>query len=209
MSINKAIVQAMTDLEEDALYAEVKKELDAGTDKMSIIASLQEGMTKVGDLFSANKYFLSELMMSAELFGICQDMMGGEDAIEAKYGCFLIGTVYGDVHDIGKNIVVAVMRSNGFKVIDLGVDVRPEAFIAAVKEHNPKVIGFSCLLTTAFDSMKDCIKQLRDSGLSEGRLLLIGGGPVEEGTVKYVNADAMCKTPQDGLTMSIAHVTKA
>jgi cobalamin-dependent methionine synthase I len=109
-----------------------------------------KGMEMVGDLFSKNEYFLGELMLSAELFKNCQELMGsGGDTSEAVYGKFILGTVYGDVHDIGKNIVSTVLSCNGFEVIDLGVDVKSETFIAAIKEHNDaKIVGLSCLLTT-------------------------------------------------------------
>jgi len=206
MAINKRIIDAMAELDEETLYAEVQKEVDAGTDKLEIIDSLQKGMTKVGELFAAKEYFLSELMLSAEVFSECQKLLGGEDAIESKYGTFVMGTVYGDIHDIGKNIVVSVMRSNGFKVIDLGVDVKPETYIAAIKEHDPKVVGFSCLLTTAFNAMRDCIAQIRTAGLDAGRTLLIGGGPCESSTVEYVGADSLCITPQDTVEQSIAFI---
>ena len=206
MAINEKLVDAMAELDEDVLYKEVQAEVDAGSDKLDIIESLQLGMSKVGERFASKEYFLSELMLSAEVFGECQKLLGGEDAVESKYGTFVMGTVYSDIHDIGKNIVVSVMRSNGFKVIDLGVDVRPEVYLEAIKEHNPKVIGFSCLLTTAFDAMRDCIQQVRAAGLDKGRVLLIGGGPCETSTVQYVGADGLCKTPQDTVERSIAFV---
>lgn len=204
MPINEKIVALLTTLNENELYDEVKREIDAGTDKLEIIDSLQMGMSKVGDLFASREYFLSELMLSAEIFSNCQSMLGGEDAVEPKYGAFVIGTVYGDIHDIGKNIVASVMRSNGFKVIDLGVDVKPEVYIAAIKEHNPIAVGFSCLLTTAFGAMRDCIQLVRDSGLDSGRILLIGGGPVEQNTLEFVHADGYCETAHDTVKQVIA-----
>jgi len=207
MALNEVIVNAMADLEEEILFAEVQKEMDAGTPALAICESLQKGMTIVGDRFAEKEYFLSELMLSAQVFCECQNLLGGEEVVESKYGTFVMGTVYGDIHDIGKNIVISVMRSNGFKVVDLGVDVRPEAYVEAIIEHDPKVVGFSCLLTTAFNAMRDCIQQVRAAGLDKGRVLLIGGGPCESSTVKYVGADDLCITPQDTVEKSIAFVT--
>jgi methanogenic corrinoid protein MtbC1 len=201
------IAQAMADLEEDDLYAAVKAAVAEKVPAGEILGALQEGMTKVGEIFAKGDYFLSELMMSAELFEESRKLIGTAEEAEAKYGTAVIGTVAGDIHDIGKNIVASLFRSNGFKVIDLGVDAPPEAFITAIKEHNPKIVGLSCLLTTAFDSMKEAISRIRAEGLDKGRLLLIGGGPVESGTVAYVGADAMCRYAQDGVLKAIDFAT--
>ena len=204
----ESIVNSMKTLEEELLYKDIQNAIDSGKSKTDIIESLQLGMTMVGELFAEKEYFLSELMLSAEIFAECQKLLGGEDAVEAKYGTFVMGTVYGDIHDIGKNIVVSVMRSNGFKAVDIGVDARPERYIEAIREHDPKVVGFSCLLTTAFDAMKDCIQQVRAAGLDKNRILLIGGGPCEESTARYADADGLCKTPQDTVNKAIAFVKK-
>jgi methylmalonyl-CoA mutase cobalamin-binding domain/chain len=165
-------------------------------------------MEAVGDLFSKNEYFLGELMLSAELFKNCQELIGSDsDKSEAMYGKFILGTVYGDVHDIGKNIVSTVFSCNGFEVIDLGVDVKPETFIAAIKEHDAKIIGLSCLLTTAFDALKDCVNQIRTVGLDKGRLLMIGGGPVNERALEYSGADVFSINAQDGFEKAKAFVS--
>jgi methanogenic corrinoid protein MtbC1 len=197
----ETILKAMSELEEETLYAEVKKAIAAGTDTLEIVASLQRGMEVVGDLFSKNEYFLGELMLSAELFKNCQALMetaGGGKTV-SRYGKFILGTVYGDVHDIGKNIVSTVFGCNGFDVIDLGVDVKPETFINAIKEHeDAKVIGLSCLLTTAFDALKDCVGQIRGAGLDKGRLLMIGGGPVNQKALEYSGADVYTTNAQEG-----------
>jgi methylmalonyl-CoA mutase cobalamin-binding domain/chain len=207
----KSIVKAMTELEEETLYEEVKKAAATEADSLEIVASLQKGMEAVGDLFSKNEYFLGELMLSAELFKNCQELMGsGGDTSEAVYGKFILGTVYGDVHDIGKNIVSTVFSCNGFEVIDLGVDVKPETFIAAIKEHSDaKVIGLSCLLTTAFDALKDCVGQIRDAGLDKGRLLMIGGGPVNQRALEYSGADVYTINAQEGFEKARAFVSQA
>jgi methanogenic corrinoid protein MtbC1 len=209
MALNEKeqIARAMADLEEEDLYAAVKAAAANQVPAGDILEALQEGMTKVGDLFAKGEYFLSELMMSAELFAESQKLIGTAEEGEAKYGTAVIGTVSGDIHDIGKNIVVSLFRSNGFKVIDVGVDAPADAFLTAIKEHNPKIVGLSCLLTTAFDSMKEVISRIRAEGLDKGRLLLIGGGPVEAGTVAYVGADAMCRYAQDGVLKAIEFAT--
>ncbi len=194
----QAIVDAMADLEDDLLFDEVRKAYEAGTPVPELIESLQEGMSIVGERFEEREYFLAELMMSAELFNEASEIFGGEDEESAanKIGTFLIATVQTDIHDIGKNIVASVMKSNGFQVIDLGVDVPVQKVVDAVREYQPQVIGLSCLLTTCFDYMKETIDAIRAEGLDKGRLILIGGGPVDDATVEYVGADARCETAQ-------------
>lgn len=202
--MNQTIVNAMADLDEDLLYAEVKKSFSEGEKAAEIIAALQKGLDIVGERFASKEYFLSELMMSADLFNEASAMLG-EDAIDENApnnGTFLIGTVETDIHDIGKNIVASVMKSNGFKVIDIGVDVPVADFVAAVRENKPQIIGCSCLLTTCFDYMKKTIDAIRAEGLDKDRLILIGGGPVDENTVKYVGADKRCSTAQEAVIVS-------
>lgn len=195
--MSRKLVEAMANLDEDVVLDEVKALLGQNTPALDIIGYLQEGMGIVGKRFEEKEYFLSELIMSAEIFKGASDLLGGETgAGTSKYGSFVLGTIYEDIHDIGKNIVATVMSSNGFNVVDLGVDVSAEKYIAAIKEHNPKVIGISCLLTTCFDNIKACIKAIEDAGLRKDLKILIGGGPVDEVTGKYVNADMVCKNAQ-------------
>ncbi|MDH7567911.1 MAG: cobalamin-dependent protein, partial [Clostridiales bacterium] len=119
-----------------------------------------------------------------------------------RYGTFVMGTIYDDIHDIGKNIVTTVMSSNGFNVVDLGVDVPTAKYVEAIKQYKPKVIGISCLLTTAFDNIKECIQTLEKEGLRKDIKVLIGGGPVDEATCKYVGADHVCKNAQETVEYS-------
>jgi len=198
--MNQKIIDAMANLDDELLMKEVKAAFDGGTPTAEIIADLQKGLDIVGQRFAKKEYYLSELMMSAELFNEASEIFGGEDEVSAavaKIGTFVIGTVQTDIHDIGKNIVASVMKSNGFKVIDLGVDVPIKTFVDAIREYKPEVIGLSCLLTTSFDSMKKTIEAIRAEGLDKGRLILIGGGPVDDKTVEYVGADARCETAQE------------
>ena len=204
--MNQKIIDAMADLNDDELMEDVQAAVDAGTPPAEIIAALQKGLDIVGERFASKEYFLSELMLSAELFNEATALFNAEDAEDAvqKIGTFVIGTVETDIHDIGKNIVASVMKSNGFQVIDLGVDVPAQKFIDAIKEYQPQVVGLSCLLTTCFDHMKDTIGAIRSAGLDKGRRILIGGGPVDDKTVAYVGADARCETAQDTVVQAKA-----
>jgi dimethylamine corrinoid protein len=107
--------------------------------------------------------------------------------------------VKNDIHDFGKDIVSTVMSSNGIEVVDLGVNAEHQAFVEAIKEHRPQLVGLSCLLTTAFDSMKEAIRAITEAGLRDQVTILIGGGPVDEATRDFVGADVYCKTAQDGV----------
>lgn len=190
--MNQRLIDAMADLNEDVLYDEVKASLKSGVSVADIINDLQAGMVEVGTRFAAKEYFLSELIMSAEILKEAQKLLGDMDVSDDSdtIGTFVIGTVKDDIHDIGKNIVVSVMRANGFKVIDLGVDVRTEAFVKAVQEYQPELVGMSCLLTTCFDSMRDTVSAVR--ALDTKAKILIGGGPVDDSVCKYVGADYVC-----------------
>ncbi|MCR4435240.1 MAG: cobalamin-dependent protein [Clostridiales bacterium] len=196
--MSQKLIDAMADLDEDLIVSEVKALVEKKVPTLEIISYLQEGMGIVGKRFEQKEYFLSELIMSAELFNTASALLGGiGGAASSKYGTFVMGTIYDDIHDIGKNIVTTVMSSNGFHVVDLGVDVPTAKYIEAIKEYKPKVIGISCLLTTAFDNVKECISSIEAAGLRDSVKILIGGGPVDEATCKYVKADHVCRNAQE------------
>jgi len=197
--MSKKLIDAMANLDEDVVYQEMKALKEQNASTLDIIEYLQEGMCIVGKRFKKKKYFLSEVIMSAEIFKEASEILGVNSNTQtiSKYGTFVIGTIYEDIHVIGKNIVTTIMKSNGFNVIDLGVDVPTEKFIKAIKQYKPKVIGISCLLTTCFDNIKECIKSIENEGLRKDLKILIGGGPVDEATGKYVKADIICKNAQE------------
>lgn len=200
------ITEYMGELYDEELYGEVRAAIDAGHTKMEILDALQQGMTIVGQRFAAKEYYVAELIFSAEIFEECSKMFGEEEVAEPKYGTFVIGTVYTDLHDIGKNITAQLYKCSGFKVVDLGVDVHPETFLQAIRENDPTVVGLSCLLTTSFDPTKDIIAQIRAAGLDKGRYIYVGGAPVDANTCRYVDADDYSNDAQDSLRKSIAFV---
>jgi len=202
--MSQTLINAMADLDEPCLLKEVNAMKDKGVPALEIIQKLQEGMNIVGKRYEAKEYYLSELIMSAEIFKEASDLLGADFAGgSANFnGTLVIGTIYGDIHDIGKNIVTTVMSCNGFKVVDLGVDVPTATYLAAIREHKPQVVGISCLLTTAFDAMKECISTIGENGLRKDIRILIGGGPCDQTTADYVGADAFCRTAQDAVEYS-------
>jgi methanogenic corrinoid protein MtbC1 len=192
--MSSVLSTAMADLNEDVVLAEIARLQGSGTPSLEIIGALQEGMAIVGQRFEEKDYFLSELIMSAEIFNEAGKLLGTEATDAAgTLGTLVLGTVHQDVHDIGKNIVRSVLASHGVKVIDLGVDVPAAKFLEAIREHRPAAVGISCLLTTCFGNVKACIEAIDAAGLRDGLKVLVGGGPLDEAAGRYVGADLVCK----------------
>lgn len=202
--MSNTLAENLADLKEDEVIDQVKRLLSDNESADAIFKELQSGMGIVGEKFQKGEYFLSELIMSAEILKSAirelEDKLGSSS--DEKLGTMVLGTVLGDIHDIGKDIVALIFMSNGFKVIDLGVDVPIERFVEAVREHNPEIVGLSCLLTTSFDNMKATIRALEESGLRDKIKILIGGGPVDQTTCNYVGADTLCRDVQEGLEIA-------
>lgn len=202
--MSKSLSLLMGDLAEDQVIETVKRQLAENLAPEEIFAELQKGMEITGEKFQGQEYFLSELIMAADIFksaaALLQEKLKTDE--KDKVATMVLGTVAGDIHDIGKNIVSLIFNSNGFKVIDLGVDVPVQRFVDAVKEHKPKLVGLSCLLTTSFDNMKATVAALEDAGLRNDVKVLVGGGPLDEGTCKYVKADALCKDAPGGVVIA-------
>lgn len=206
--MSEIIVEALSELREDELLEAVRTEHDKGVPALDIVGQLQKGMRVIGDRFERQEYFLSEMIMASEIFKEAVAILGEEFAAagDAKYGTFVIGTIFGDIHDIGKDIVASTLSCNGFKVVDLGVEVPAEKWIAAIKEQKPRVIGISSLLTTAFDNIKKAIKEIDEAGLRSKVKILVGGGPMTQEVCDYVGADGYGKDVQAaiGLAQSMA-----
>jgi len=190
--MNNKIAQVLADLEEDKVLEEVKRELESGTSPVEILDACQKGMAEVGERFSNKIYYVSDLMMSGEIFKQVSTLLA--PALEGTGGAkgekVVVGTVKGDIHDIGKDLVVGMLSAGGFDVIDVGVDAEPGVFLKAIKESGAKVLALSGLLTLAFDSMKETVQLLDKEGLRNDVRVMIGGGPVNEKTREYTGADA-------------------
>jgi dimethylamine corrinoid protein len=202
MQKTSPLSQAVGDLDEATAVALVKDALAGGASPLGILEELQAGMGVVGERFERGDYFLSELIYAADIFKKAGAPLqeGLKSAVQTTHGTLVLGTVKNDIHDFGKDIVATVMSSNGFKVVDLGVNVEHQAFVDAIKEHKPELVGMSCLLTTVFDDMKEAIATIKAAGLRGQVKILIGGGPVDQATCDYVGADYYCKSAQDGVT---------
>ena len=195
------LAQAVGDLEEDKAVTLVLDKLAKGEPAFSILEELQAGMNIVGQRFEGCEYYLSELIYAADIFKKAGAPLQEElkSSVQSSYGTLVLGTVKNDIHDFGKDIVATVLSSNGIKVVDLGVNVEPQAFVDAIRESGATLVGMSCLLTTVFDDMRDAIGAIKDAGLRDQVTILVGGGPVDQATADYVGADHYCKTAQDGV----------
>jgi methanogenic corrinoid protein MtbC1 len=185
MSTIAEITKALADLEEDLTLDLVRKALQDNVAGGDILKACQEGMNEVGSRFEKQEYFVSDLIMSGEIF----KQVGVVLEPHLKAGKVVFGTVKGDIHDIGKDIVINMLKSAGFEVIDVGVDAPATAFIEALKSSGAKVLGLSGLLTLAFDSMRETIEALKTAGLRDQVKVMVGGGPVDANVCKSVGAD--------------------
>ena len=171
----------------------VQEALDEGTSPLTIIEqALRPAMNEVGERFSRAELFLPDLFLAASAMKIATDKLQpllAKGTAGAKRETVVIGTVQGDLHDIGKNLVIALLEGAGYRVVDLGIDVPPEKFVEAAREHDPAVIGFSALLSTTMISIPRTIGALEEAGLREGRILAVGGAPVTQRNADEWGAD--------------------
>jgi dimethylamine corrinoid protein len=191
--VSRRLVDAVADLQEDVVVEEVRALKANGVPPAGIIDAVQQGMAIVGRRFEEKEYYLSELIMSAEIFNAVRPLLDFGAAGPSRHGRVVIGTIYQDVHDIGKNIVSTVLASHGFDVVDIGVDVPAERFVDAIRAHKPRVLGISCLLTTCFANVRNCIAAIEAAGLRDGLTIVVGGGPVDETAGRFMGADAVCR----------------
>ncbi|MBW1711230.1 MAG: cobalamin-dependent protein [Deltaproteobacteria bacterium] len=199
--MGKSLAEALVKFDEDAVLGEVTKRLDDGESPMQIIRDLQNGMGLIGEHFNTGEFFLSELLMSADLFARAMEIL--EPRLEGTamdtIGRIVIGTPKGDLHDIGKNIFCTVAKAAGFEVHDLGVDVPVKRFVEAVEEVKPQILAFSALLTTAFNSMKGAMDLVTEKGLRDSVKVIVGGGVVTETVMNFIGADGYTTDAMDGL----------
>jgi 5-methyltetrahydrofolate--homocysteine methyltransferase len=188
----EAIYEAV--LKGDASSAEslVAAALEAKTPPEDILyKSCIPAMEEVGRLFEEGEKFVPEMLISARAMQAAMGLLKPHlaDADIQTAGKVVVGTVAGDLHDIGKNLVAMMLEGSGFEVVDLGTDVSPQAFVDAVREHGPQVIGMSALLTTTMPSMGATIEALKEAGLREGVKVMIGGAPITQDFAEKIGAD--------------------
>jgi methanogenic corrinoid protein MtbC1 len=192
----KDFITLLADLEEDEIIKLVKQRLEDGEEALAILEDSRKAMEVVGDRFAGGQYFIPELVYSGELLKQITELVKPhlvQSGETKRLGKVVLGTVAGDIHDIGLNIVEFMLNVNGFEVYNLGIDVPVETFVEKMKEIKAPVLGLSGFLTLAFDSMKDTVKALEVAGIRDKMKIMIGGGQMDDEIVKYAKADAYGK----------------
>jgi 5-methyltetrahydrofolate--homocysteine methyltransferase len=194
--MNDKLVHLMADLKEKETIAMVKELIKEGADPMEILDAARSAMELVGRRFESGEYFIPDLFMAGEMMKgiseIVKPLLKKGDT-STKKGKVLIGTVAGDIHDIGKDIVTFMLDVSGYDILDLGIDVPVNMFVEKTREFQPQVVGLSGFLTLAFDSMKKTVEALEQAGLRDKVKIMIGGGQMDDEVRKYARADAYGK----------------
>ncbi len=192
--MSEQLINAIADMDEEGALALTRELLDRGATPTVILDDCRAAMEIVGKRFEAGEYFIPELILAGEMLkGISAEVkphMTSAQADVKKLGKVIVGTVKGDIHDIGKDIVVFMLDVNGFEVHDLGIDVPAQAFVEKIAEVKPQVVALSGFLTLAFDSMKETVGAIKAAGLRDQVKIMVGGGTVDEQVCKYAGADA-------------------
>ena len=201
-AVLEEIAEKLVELNSEKVQLSILEALDAGFPPQEIIqVGLGKGMETVGNRYEKGEYFLSELIMAATIMNegmeILYPHLKGETLVNV--GKAIIGTVEGDLHDIGKNIVVSMLESAGFKVFDLGIDVSPVRFVEAVRDHNPDLVCMSTLLSVTMSKVKETIDKLEEAGLRNTVKILVGGRCLNEKIASEMGADAFGRDAWDAV----------
>jgi 5-methyltetrahydrofolate--homocysteine methyltransferase len=204
-AILKTIQESVINGDRDEVEAQVHRALDTKIKADEILSTgLIAAMKEVGDRFEAGDFYVPEMLIAARAMqaglAILKPLLV-QSGIQSA-GKVVIGTVKGDLHDIGKNLVAMMLEGAGFEVVDLGTDVTPEKFTAAVKESHANLVGISALLTTTMSNMKAVVSALQEAGVRERVKVMIGGAPVTEGFAKEIGADGFA--PDASRAVSLA-----
>jgi methanogenic corrinoid protein MtbC1 len=200
--IEKRLISALGELDEARVLDCARRLLDGGADRFLILELLKEGLAVVGDLYEKGEYFIADLIVSGSIYKAVLELPQMQYRPEAGrpiLGRVVIGTVEGDVHDIGKDLVRSVLSANGFEVVDLGTDVPPAVFISALREHRPDILALSGVLTLAVTSMARTIEAVAEAGYRDRVRIIVGGMCLSEELGRSIGADAYAKDPFAGL----------
>jgi methanogenic corrinoid protein MtbC1 len=200
------LTDLIADVNEQEAMAYVKKALAEGQDPVDILNEARKGMNIVGQRFSEGQYFIPEMMFSGDILKsvvkLLEPHLKSTQTDTKNLGKVVIGTVAGDIHDIGKDLVVFMLEVSGFEVFDLGIDVPAQSFVDKVKETGATIVGLSGFLTLAFDAMKETIDSLKTADLSNPVKVMIGGGQIDEYVQKHTGADTYGETAMDAVKIA-------
>jgi methanogenic corrinoid protein MtbC1 len=199
------LAQLLADLQEKQALAVVRQRIERGDDPVQIIDECQAGLREVGERYQQREYFLSALIMAGEILRQIMDIV--LPIVEQKYprqsaARILVGTVQGDIHHLGKDMLLMLLRAHGFTTLDLGVDVAPENFVQAARDFQPHVIGLSALITAGHASMRKTVDALRAMMAEDGRRVpILIGGQVDEQVCRIVGADHWTTDAMEGVRL--------
>jgi 5-methyltetrahydrofolate--homocysteine methyltransferase len=202
MTQESKLAEAIAACQEDQVKALVHARLAAGVSANDILAECNRGMSELGDRFNREECFLPDLMFGGMIMkGVMAELaphLSPQSVAETRAKA-VMGTVLHDVHDIGKDIVVMMLRGVGFDVLDLGVDVSPETFVEAIRRHQPAVVGMSLLLTTCYKSVAGTVRAIGEAGLRDSLSIMVGGAAASDLLAQNAGCDFYGKTAVDGL----------
>jgi 5-methyltetrahydrofolate--homocysteine methyltransferase len=205
-----SLIQALVEMQEEEALRAARRLLEGGAAPLEILGACSAAMEAVGRRFETGEYFLPNLIMAGEMMkqisGMLKPLLEAGPSSGPGRGRVLIGTVQGDIHDIGKNIVTFLLEANGFAVRDIGVDQSPQKFVEAIGEFRPAVVGMSGLLTVAFESMKKTVAAIEAAGLRPTVRIMIGGAQVSEQVREFTGADAYGPDAVAGLKLAKAWI---
>jgi 5-methyltetrahydrofolate--homocysteine methyltransferase len=203
--MSEELATLLSELKEAEAMEYVKKALEAGADPMDLLGQARQGMDIVGQRFAEETYFMPQLIFSGEILKGIVEQLGPhlkQSETAENLGKVIIGTVDGDIHDIGKDLVVLMLDVSGFDVIDLGIDVPIDRFVETIKQSGSKVVGLSGFLTLAYDSMKATVDAIKDAGLRDQVKIMIGGGQMDDSVKDYTGADAYGKDAVEAVKLA-------
>lgn len=210
MDFQERIKEAFLGMKRVEVVDLVKEALSSEEDPLALLKTCREAMEEIGRHFETGEFFLSELIYSAEVFkavsAILEPHLVASRDEDQPTGTIVFGTPKGDIHDLGKNIVITMMRAQGFQVHDLGIDVPAETFIEEIIKTGAPVLALSALITPAFEAMKKTIHLLEEKNLREKTFVLIGGGVTTEFARKEMGADAQTLDPTEAIHLCVKYV---
>ncbi len=205
--MSEELITAIVEMQEEKAIELAKGMLEQGDDPIKLLEKCRKGMDIVGQRFAEGVYFIPELLMAGEILSQISaisksKISSSSETAEKKLGKVVLGTVAGDIHDIGKNIVGFMLDLNGFDVVDIGVDAPSQKFVDAVKEHQPQVVGLCGLLTLAYDPMKEAVAALAEAGLRDNVRIMVGGGAIDDKIREYAGADGYGEDAMAAVTLA-------
>lgn len=210
----EGLSMAIVELKKNEALDMVKKGIEKGQDALDILKECRKGMSIVGDRYKKEEYFLSELMLSAAIFKEAMDILEpymnkmNKARSDKPLGKVVIATLKGDIHDLGKNIFCTLLKAQSFAVYDLGVNVDPAIVVEKVKSIKPDFVGFSALMTTSFESLKQAVEMLKEAGLRDQLKIMVGGGVTTATVKEHIGADFQTLDATEGVTYCMQIIKK-